>query len=237
VLAGQPDPPAYFRHMKRMNLAGPPLLGGFREPPRLADADIVAALDRGDVIVDVRPTADLLAGSIPGVVGIPVGGSFPTWAGSLLPYDRPLSLLAPDRARVMAAIRQLALIGLDHVAGWYGPGAFEAWQRARGPLAVTPAIDAAPAWTGALQGDIVLVDVRGHNEYAAGHVPGALHVPLGELAGRAGELPKDRTLALFCGGGTRSRIAMSVLRRAGFTRLVDQGGGFAAHLAAGLPVE
>jgi len=237
VLAGQPDPPAYFKHMKRMNQQGPAILGGFREPPRLVDEAIAGAVERGDPIVDLRPTADLLAGSIPGVLGIPVGGSFPTWAGSLLPYDRPISLLAPDRARALAAVRQLALIGLDDVAGWYGPGAFDAWQRSRGALAVTPAIGAQPAFEAAKTGELVLVDVRGRNEYAAGHVPGALHVPLGELPARAHELPRDRTLAVFCGGGTRSRIAMSVLRKQGFTRIVDQGGGFDAHVKAGLPVE
>ncbi|HVQ26898.1 MAG TPA: hypothetical protein VMV01_17035 [Planctomycetota bacterium] len=64
----------------------------------------------------------------------------------------------------------------------------------------------------------------------------------GERAGdyraeRAGELPRDRPLAVFCGGGTRSRIGISVLRRAGFTQLLDQGGGFPEHAEAGLPVE
>jgi hydroxyacylglutathione hydrolase len=238
VLAGQPEPPAYFKHMKLMNKQGPALLGAFREPPRLDDAGIVAALERGDALVDVRPTKDLLAGAIPGVFGIPVGGSFPTWAGALLPYDRPITLLAPDRARVLAAVRQLALIGLDDVAGWFGPEALAAWARASGKsLAVTPEIAADAAFARAQAGEIALVDVRGRGEYAGGHVHGAYHIPLGELAARAGELPTDKPLALFCGGGTRSRIGMCVLRRAGFTQLMDQGGGFAAHVAAGLPVE
>ena len=51
------------------------------------------------------------------------------------------------------------------------------------------------------------------------------------------DLLQSRPLALFCGGGTRSRIGVSVLRRAGFTKLFDQGGGFPAHAEAGLPVE
>jgi hydroxyacylglutathione hydrolase len=97
VLAGQPEPPAYFKHMKRINKQGPPILGGFREPPRLADEAIVAALERGDVIVDLRPTRELLEGAIPGVLGIPVGNSFPMWAGWFLPYDRPVTLLGERR--------------------------------------------------------------------------------------------------------------------------------------------
>ncbi len=237
VLAGQPEPPTYFKHMKRLNKEGPPVLGSLREPPRLADDDLAAALERGDVVVDVRATKDVLAGAIPGTLGIPVGGSFPTWAGWLLPYDRAVSLLADDPARVLAAVRQLSLIGLDRVTGWYGAGAYAAWERARGPLAVTQAIGAADAFARAGRGELVMLDVRGAEEYASGHVPGARHVPLGELPDRANELPRDRPVALFCGGGTRSRIGVSVLRRAGFTQLLDQGGGFPAHAAAGLPVE
>ncbi len=237
VLAGQPEPPTYFKHMKRLNKEGPPVLGDLREPPRLADDDLPAALERGDVVVDVRATKDVLAGAIPGTLGIPVGGSFPTWAGWLLPYDRAVSLLADDPARVLAAVRQLSLIGLDRVTGWYGAGAYAAWERARGPLAVTQAIGAADAFARAGRGELVMLDVRGAEEYASGHVPGARHVPLGELPDRANELPRDRPVALFCGGGTRSRIGVSVLRRAGFTQLLDQGDGFPAHAAAGLPVE
>jgi hydroxyacylglutathione hydrolase len=237
VLAGQPEPPAYFKHMKRINKQGPPILGGFREPPRLADEDIVTALERGDVIVDLRPTRELLEGAIPGVLGIPVGNSFPMWAGWFLPYDRPVTLLANDAARVRAAVRQLAMIGLDDVAGWYGPGAFAAWSSARGALAVTPAIAPTEAFERAKRGELVLLDVRGASEWGSGHVPGAKHIPLGDLPERAAELPRDKPIALFCEGGTRSRIGVSVLRRAGFTQLVDQGDGFVAHAEAGLPVE
>jgi len=237
VLAGQPEPPAYFKHMKRMNRDGPAILGSFREPPRIEDTELPAALARGDAVVDLRPTKDVLAGAIPGTLSIPVGTSFPTWAGWLLPYDRPVSLLANDGARALAAVRQLAMIGLDQVRGWYGPGAFEAWRRANGPLAVTPTIEAREAFERAQRGELLLLDVRGSSEHAGGHVPGARHIPLGDLPERASELPRNLPVAIYCEGGTRSRIGASVLRRAGFTQLLDQGGGFPAHAEAGLPVE
>ena len=237
VLSGQPEPPVYFKHMKRMNKDGPPILGGFREPPRLPADELLAALQRGEAVTDLRPTKDVLAGAIPGTLSIPVGTSFPTWAGWLLPYDRPLSLLANDGERALAAVRQLAMIGLDHVRGWYGPGAFEAWRRANGPLAVTPSIEAREAFERSQRGELLLLDVRGDAEHAGGHVPGARHIPLGDLSARANELPRELPVALYCEGGTRSRIGASVLRRAGFTRLMDQGGGFPAHAEAGLPVE
>lgn len=237
VLAGQPEPPAYFKHMKRLNLEGPAILGGLREPPQLSDGGIVAAIERGDTIVDVRPTRDFVAGAIPGVFGIPAGNSLPTWAGSLLPFGQPLHLLSDAPRRVTAAVRQLAMIGFDDVVGWYGPGAFTAWAAARGPLVATPELTPAEAFARAERGEITLLDVRGAAEYASGHIPGAVHIPLGDLPARAGELSRARPVAVYCEGGTRSRIGVSVLRRAGFEQLMDQGAGFTGHFEAGLPVE
>ena len=237
VLAGQPEPPAYFKHMKRMNLQGPAIRGRIPEPARLEDAGIVAAIQRGDTIVDVRPTREFVAGAFPGVFGIPAGNSFPTWAGALLPYDRPLSLLAKDATHAMAAVRQLAMIGLDDIEGWYGPGALAAWVAARGAVAVTPELEPADAFARAQRGEITLLDVRGAAEYASGHIPGAIHIPLGDLPARAAELPHDKPLAAYCESGTRSRIGASVLRRAGFTNIQVQGSGFTGHAEAGLPIE
>jgi hydroxyacylglutathione hydrolase len=102
---------------------------------------------------------------------------------------------------------------------------------------VTSSIGAAEAFGRMQRGELRVLDVRGTAEYESGHVPGALHVPLGYLPERAAELPRDLPLALYCGGGTRSRIGISVLRRAGFSDLLDQGGGYPAHAEAGLPVE
>jgi hydroxyacylglutathione hydrolase len=237
VLAGQPEPPAYFKHMKRLNLEGPAILGPLREPPQVSDEGIVAAIERGDTVVDVRPTRDFIAGAIPGVFGIPAGNSLPTWAGSLLPFGRPLHLLSDGPGRVATAVRQLAMIGFDDIPGWYGPGAFTAWAAARGPLVATPELGPAEAFARAQRGEITLLDVRGAAEYASGHIPGAFHIPLGDLPARAGELSRARPVAVYCEGGTRSRIGVSVLRRAGFQELMDQGGGFTGHVEAGLPVE
>src|SRR5262249_47902036 len=160
VLQGQPEPPTYFKHMKRLNRDGPAVLGGFREPARLDDAELPAALTRGEAVVDLRPTKQVLAGAIPGTLSIPVGNSFPTWAGWFLPYDRPVSLLANDVERARAAVRQLAMIGIDRVRGWYGPGVFAAWDKARGPLATTPSMDARGAVERAREGELGALRVR-----------------------------------------------------------------------------
>jgi rhodanese-related sulfurtransferase len=69
-----------------------------------------------------------------------------------------------------------------------------------------------------------LIDVRSPGEFAAGHLPGALNVPLGEIGSRADLLgPKDAPIILYCASGTRSAVARSTLTRRGFTQIFHLG--------------
>jgi len=88
-------------------------------------------------------------------------------------------------------------------------------------------------------GDAVVIDVRNPDEFAAGHVPGARLVPLGELSGRLAELDdlKSRPVHVICASGGRSARATSVLAQAGFANPINVTGGTRAWIAAGHPVE
>jgi rhodanese-related sulfurtransferase len=61
-----------------------------------------------------------------------------------------------------------------------------------------------------------LVDVRADHEWEAGHIAGASHIPLDELAQRAGEIDQDRTVVLYCRGGNRSTMAAAALEAGGY---------------------
>ncbi len=76
--------------------------------------------------------------------------------------------------------------------------------------------------------DLFIVDVREAHELAIARLPGALHLPLGQIPARAHELPTDRTLVLACHHGARSMRALEVLRERGFTRLRNLSGGIDA---------
>ena len=80
-----------------------------------------------------------------------------------------------------------------------------------------------------------LLDVREPYEWAAGHVPSALHIPLGELGSRAGEVPRDDTIYVICRSGNRSAYAAAALNRAGWTA-VNVVGGMQDWAAAGRPM-
>jgi len=82
----------------------------------------------------------------------------------------------------------------------------------------------------------MLLDVREQTEWHAGHAPGARHVPLGDLEGKLGALPRDRSLVVVCRSGHRSARASALLVRSGF-EAVNLNGGMRAWAEAGLPVE
>jgi len=67
-----------------------------------------------------------------------------------------------------------------------------------------------------IEGGAQLVDVRADHEWEAGHIAGAVHVPLDELAGRAGELDRERPVVVYCRGGSRCEMAAEALASAGF---------------------
>lgn len=87
--------------------------------------------------------------------------------------------------------------------------------------------------------DAVILDVREPGEYAAGHLPNAKHIPLGQLASRVKELEKfkERPIVITCASGSRSGSALSVLRKSGFKEAVNLKGGIAAWQQASLPLE
>jgi rhodanese-related sulfurtransferase len=81
----------------------------------------------------------------------------------------------------------------------------------------------------------VLLDVRENDEWAAGHAPGALHIPLGDLPGRLGELPADAGLYVVCRSGGRSARATAFLNDNGW-EATNVAGGMKAWAVAGHPL-
>lgn len=82
-----------------------------------------------------------------------------------------------------------------------------------------------------------VLDVREPEEYAAGHVPGAVSLPQSELASRLDDVPRDRPLLVICHSGSRSLRSAQFLARMGYAEVVSVAGGTAAWREAGKPVE
>ncbi|HEX6309376.1 MAG TPA: MBL fold metallo-hydrolase [Longimicrobiales bacterium] len=239
VLEGQPEPPKYFAEMKRINREGPRVLGAVPQPRRLPDDTLAGVLRTGGFVVDTRQWARFRNGHVPGTISIPLNRAFTTWAGWLIPYDRDVYLIVDgERASSLdAAVRDLFMIGLDRIAGYFTEEALRHYAATAGALSTLDEVSASELRRQLDDDAVAVVDVRGAAEWQAGHLPGVPNVPLGYLSDRLAELPTHAPLVVYCQSGSRSAIAASVLAANGFTNVANVRGGIEAWVAEGNPVE
>jgi glyoxylase-like metal-dependent hydrolase (beta-lactamase superfamily II)/rhodanese-related sulfurtransferase len=188
------------------------------------------------IVLDARDAAAFGAGHLPGAVNVPLRRpSFGVRVGWVIPVSAPLVLVLEDDADLPDALAALATIGYGHLAG-YLAGGVAAWRAASFPLTTLPQASV-HALRERLESDreLLVLDVREANEYEGRHVRGAIHLPFWAVPARAGELPRDRPIAVMCEGGLRSSLAASLLEHAGFDELTNVSGGMSAWLKAGYP--
>jgi hydroxyacylglutathione hydrolase len=220
-----------------MNKRGPRVLGGLPVLQPLSAEEVHGHVERGVLVLDVRPKEALAEAHIPGAYGIRVEAPLVTWAGWLIPFGAPLILVADSAAERVEAVRQLIRIGYDNLLG-YLEGGMEAWAVAGFPTANVPTMTMKELHERLKAGeDLMVLDVRQDSEWLAGHLPGALHIENGRLPYDDLPLPQDRPIAVHCARGNRAMAGISVLRRRGYTNLIQVKDGFAAWAAAGFEVE
>ena len=161
--------------------------------------------------------AGFAAGHPQGALSIQLRPAFATWLGWLAPPDRPLVIVRDADQDPDEIVWQAAKIGYDNLAGQV-TGGMAGWSAAGGP------VDRLPLVTAENHGGAGVLDIRQAAEFVAGHVPGALHVELGDVAARCGDLPPG-PLLVMCGHGERAMSAASVLARAGHHDLAVLDGG------------
>jgi hydroxyacylglutathione hydrolase len=232
-----PPRPPYYTRMKKLNSNGPQK---FDRPPgqeALLAEEVKKLLDDGAVAIDLRKQAEFSAGHIPGSFGIGLGASLAVWASWVVPYDTPIVLIPESPTQPEEAARGLIRVGLDNIVGQL-EGGVETWMAKGYDIDHITLMDARELETKLSAGELSLIDVRHDDEFTKGHAPGALHVPGEFLAERVDELPdRHAPVAVTCRSGYRSVVAASVLKRAGFTNVIDLAGGMTSWLRAGLPTE
>ena len=85
--------------------------------------------------------------------------------------------------------------------------------------------------------DTLFLDVRTREEHAFGAIPGSVNIPLDELRGRIGELPRDKEIYIYCAVGLRGYLALKILTGHGFTRVKNLSGGYKTYATATAPIE
>jgi hydroxyacylglutathione hydrolase len=229
VCAEQPDTPAYFSYDAVLNTKERPTLEqALEQELRPLSLDAVLALAaEGAQLLDTRDPADFAGAHLAGSVNVGLGGSYATWAGTILGRERPIVIVAEPGREQEAALR-LGRIGFDNVAG-HLEGGMQALDPNPGLVARIERITAATLaeQLGGPAPPLVL-DVRSEREWREERIPRSLHIPLGRLEQRLGEVPRDRRVVVHCASGYRSSIAASLLRRHGFEAIADLVGGIGA---------
>jgi len=230
ILSGQPEPPRYFARMKRDNRLGPALLpgGALPQPRRIGAGELGEWIDApGRAVLDLRSDRKaFMHRHLKDAIFAPMaGGKLPVSAGSYLEEKTGLLLVLEDESQLDEAVRQLVRIGLDEVVAWIPAG--EALKAHEWTSALPRISTAELAAALADEGSAVVLDVRGADEFAAGHVGGALNIAYTRLGARLAEIPNRRPVYVHCGSGLRASMAASFLAAKG-VEVVHVDGDYAA---------
>lgn len=233
LLAGLEDVPAYYAHMGPVNADGPAPVD--LTEPRRADAEEIARrLAAGEWVVDLRSRVAFAAGHVAGSFNFEVDGQLATYLAWMIPWGRPVTLLARGAEDLARAQRELTRVGIDRPAAAAVGSPADWLVDGSGPASFRRATFAELAATRRDGEDVVVVDVRRDSERADGWVESSVHLPVHEIHRRLDEVPPG-TVWVHCAGGMRAAVAASVLDAAGRV-VVAVDDGFAAAAEAGLPL-
>ncbi|GHH33613.1 glyoxylase-like metal-dependent hydrolase (beta-lactamase superfamily II)/rhodanese-related sulfurtransferase [Streptomyces umbrinus] len=244
LLAGLDEVPAYYAHMGPANAAGPAPVD--LTPPAVADADEIAArLAAGEWVVDLRNRVAFAEGHVAGSFNFEAEGQLAIYLAWLIPWGKPVTLLAESAGQLAAAQRELVRVGVDRPSA-AAIGEPSAWVREGEPLTafrratfadLASRADLADAAGRAARhpGDgLVVLDVRRSSERAGSFIEGSVHIPVHALHGRLDEIPAGEVW-VHCAGGMRAAIAASLLDAAG-REVVAVDDAFTAAEKSGLTV-
>lgn len=230
VTEGLQAPPAYFPINAEINKQGYESISAITENGMqpLSIAALKEAVDAGAILVDTRPATQFVNGFVPGSIFIGLEGRFAEWAGSLLPFNKPLILITEDGA-VEETIVRLARVGFSNLAGHLA-GGYEAWKASGEEIDLVIEVEADElAMDIPFDENLLVADVRRPTEFADGHIKDARNLPLNELTDPAtmADIEDEQNVYVHCAGGYRSLIAVSLLKRQGIHNVRNVMGGWA----------
>lgn len=211
-LLASPKPiPAYYRFMGPANTLSVPPMPPVE--PRELDRPV-----EGTHVVDIRPRRSQAGGMLPGSLGIELEDDFGVWAGWLLPYREPITLVAEPGQDVAEAVTQLARIGVDEVAGVVrrlGDAATQTYG-----LLELRAFARRVAEPGAR-----VLDVRAPSEWEQARLGWAVERFLPDLFTQGVPFEPGEPVYVACASGRRASIAASELARQGYEAVALDGAG------------
>jgi rhodanese-related sulfurtransferase len=204
--------------------------------------DLEAAQENGAVVIDVRQPDEFEGGHIANALSIPIREI----AQNLdqVPTDAPVIVYCASGHRAAMSTAALQSMGYTNVRSF--PAGYGAWEAAQGEAGDVPEEVAASLESNAVVAgvdefltnipegylavgnidafkdmlentDVYLVDVREESEYAEGHIPGAVNIPIRTLADNLDKIPADQPVMVYCASGHRAGMALAALQQLGYT--------------------
>lgn len=227
VTEGQPPAPGYFVYDAILNRKDRELLDETKMPPAMTYSEVRNATMAGAMLVDGRTPEEFAQGHLRGAVNIGLEGRYAEFAGSVVKPDVDIVLMT-EPGMELEGKNRLARIGFDRVVGYLNEP-YQVMFTHRDDVEVASRLTTnALGERIAAVPELQIVDVRNPGEVAAGVIPGAVNIPVGQLPDRLGELDPRKPTVVYCAGGYRSSVAASLLRRHGFTDVSDVLGGYGA---------
>ncbi len=229
VTEGLSAAPTYFAINARINMQGYESLDSVKQKglTALSIGEFKKHMAQDVLVLDTRPATVFTKGFVPGSIFIGLEGRFAEWAGSLLPFDKPMILVTEPGKEEESVIR-LSRVGFDKMQGFL-QGGFEAWQAAGEAVDMIIDVEADElAMDIPHDPNLLVVDVRRETEYADGHIKNAQLLPLNEMNDlvNLAQFEEKQNLYVHCAGGYRSVIAASLLKRQGVHNLRNVLGGW-----------
>jgi hydroxyacylglutathione hydrolase len=209
LIAGLSAYPAYYAHMGVINAGGPAPVD-LSTPEPVDPVELRRRIDAGVWVVDLRSRTAFAAGHLDGSLGFELSTSFVTYLGWLYRWGAPLTLIGEDKEQIDDARRELVRIGVDNVTGAARGDIADLADG--GPLRSYRVADFGALAAARRDGEIVVLDVRQAAEFDDSHIPGALNIPLHELADRLDDVPAGEVW-VHCGSGYRASVAASIIDR------------------------
>lgn len=186
------------------------------------------------LFLDVRSPKEFSEKHIANSVFIGLDGTFAPWVGALIEnINQPIILIVPE-GREEEAVTRLSRIGYDNVLG-YIKGGVTAWENEGLTLGEVNCIEANDIEL--LDENSSFIDVRRIGEFNKNCIKTATHLPLDHIYLAAKGEDKGKEQFVYCAGGYRSVIAISILNNLGFKNLINVNGGFAEILKSKIPLK
>ena len=225
--------PAYYARMAPRNRTAAPAAAAI-DVAQLSPEEFATHVAGGAVAVDCRAQEDFDTAHVPGSLSVPCDGPFSAWVGWVVDIDAPVVLVAASAAAACDAARQLVRIGFAVPRGWLDAREWVADGRPTRSVTRCTMGDLAER---ILDGDhLTVIDVRQDDEWAAGHLPGAVHALAPDLPGVVAVLDREAPVAVHCATGYRAALGVSMLLRDGLDDVWHVSDGVDAWTALGHPL-